>query len=154
MADLRKALDLKSDGARELIKLTNSQFVLWGECIQSHTTEEIQAGNLMDYWFILSSLAMNPPLFQINKKDTYTCIPNLEPETVRKYVASVGRLGFVETVKSKNETYLRLTESGQQAVAVTLAHWLHAFSDIRRRHFAARRPGSLAAHELDDDGSG
>jgi hypothetical protein len=35
-----------------------------------------------------------------------TATPNLEPDTVRKYVAEVEGLGLVETVKTKREIFL------------------------------------------------
>jgi len=90
----------------------------------------------MDYWFILSALAEHPPHFRANKKEAFSSIPNLKPETVRKYVAEAGRLGFVETVKTKGNVYLQLTSAGQNAVASTLAQWIAGFSDIHRRHFS------------------
>lgn len=149
----QKPLDLTSEGARALITLTNQQFQLWGECLRDLTTDEIPAGNLMDYWFILSALASLPPRFQMRKKESFTLIPNLGEESVRKYVSWVERHGFVETVKSRGVIYVRLTETGQTAVATTLGRWLHAFTSVRRRHFAPEPPLVLPRDD-GDDGTG
>jgi hypothetical protein len=100
-------VDLKMQGVQELIRLTNQQFRFWGDALAAGTSEEIRPGDLMDYWFILSALAQYPPEFRLNKKEAFSSIPNLKPETVRRYVADAGRLGFVETVKSKGKVYLQ-----------------------------------------------
>jgi hypothetical protein len=41
--------------------------------------------------------------FRINKKDSFLTIPNLTPEAVRKHVATLGILDFVETVQIKEK---------------------------------------------------
>src|SRR4051794_19883051 len=92
-------LDLRSEGARELIRLTNSQFSYWGAALKRETTEDLPGGNLMNFWFVLSELAQRGPGFQMNKKDAFESVPNLKPETVRKQVTAAEQLGFVETVK-------------------------------------------------------
>jgi hypothetical protein len=131
-------VDLKMQGVQELIRLTNQQFRFWGDALAAGTSEEIRPGDLMDYWFILSALAQYPPEFRLNKKEAFSSIPNLKPETVRRYVADAGRLGFVETVKSKGKVYLQLTPAGQNAIANTLTEWIAGFSDIHRRFFGDR----------------
>jgi len=128
-------LDLRSDGVRELIQLTNDQFGYWAASLRRETNEDVPAGNLLDYWFIMSQLALCGPDFRMNKKDAYTSIPNLKPETVRKHVASAGRLGFVDTVKSRGMVYLRLTTEGQKAIESTLGRWVLEFGRIQRKHF-------------------
>jgi hypothetical protein len=136
MTQERAVIDLKLQGVQELIQLTNQQFRFWSDALAADTSEKIRPGDLMDYWFILSALAQHPPHFRANKKEAFSSIPNLKPETVRKYVAEAGRLGFVETVKTKGNVYLQLTSAGQNAVASTLAQWIAGFSDIHRRHFS------------------
>jgi hypothetical protein len=131
-------VDLKTQGVQELIRLTNQQFRFWGSALAAETSEAIRPGDLMDYWFILSALAQRPPEFRLNKKEAFSSIPNLKPETVRRYVADAGRLGFVETVKSKGQVHLQLTPAGFNAVASTLTEWISGFSDIHRRHFDDR----------------
>jgi len=130
-------LDLRSDGVPELIRLTNDQFDYWAAALRRETNEAVPAGNLLDYWFIMSQLALQEPDFRMNKKDAYTCIPNLKPETVRKHVALAGRLGFVDTVKSRGMVYLRLTTEGQKAIESTLGRWVLEFGRIQRKHFDA-----------------
>ena len=103
MTQERAVIDLKLQGVQELIQLTNQQFRFWSDALAADTSEKIRPGDLMDYWFILSALAEHPPHFRANKKEAFSSIPNLKPETVRKYVAEAGRLGFVETVKNEGE---------------------------------------------------
>jgi hypothetical protein len=87
MTQERAVIDLKLQGVQELIQLTNQQFRFWSDALAADTSEEIRPGDLMDYWFILSALAQHPPHFRANKKEAFSSIPNLKPETVRKYVA-------------------------------------------------------------------
>jgi hypothetical protein len=132
-------LDLHAAGVQALIKLTNSQFAFWEGALRRETKEDIPAGNLMDYWFIMSELALHGPDFRIVKKETFDSVPNLKPETVRKHIAAAGKLGFVDTVRSKGIPYLQLTIAGQRAVAMTLARWVDGFSEIQDEHFLGRR---------------
>jgi hypothetical protein len=128
--------DLRSDGVRELLRLTNEQFEDWKESLSRETTEPIGAGSLMNYWFILSNLALHGDSeFRMNKKDTFLTVPNLKPEAVRKHVAALGTLGFVETVRLKNHVYLRLTQAGQRAVAHTMGRWIREFGKVQRKYF-------------------
>lgn len=136
MAKHSKPLDLRSEGVRELIKLTNNQFKDWQQALARETTVTINAGCLMNYWFILSNLAVHGgDEFRMNKKDTFLTIPNLKPEAVRKHVATLGALGFVETVRSKKEVFLSLTPSGQRAVMQTMAGWIQEFGRLQRTYF-------------------
>jgi hypothetical protein len=130
-------LDLRSEGARELIRLTNSQFNHWGETLKREAKmKDLPGGNMMNCWFILSELAQQrDPEFQMNKSDAFDSVPNLKRETVRKQVTAAEKLGFVETVKSRGNIYLRLTPEGQRAVASTLSRWIVEFSRIQREHF-------------------
>lgn len=128
MSDNLAPLDLRSDAARTIIQLTNSQFTVWHDILKSRSEGDLPAGSHVDFWFILSSLAMLGDSFQANKQDAYRSIPSLQEETVRKYVSIAGKLGFVETVKSIGMIYLRLTRSGREAVAIALAHWWRDFS--------------------------
>jgi hypothetical protein len=76
--------DLQSAGVRELLRLTNEQFEEWKDSLSRETNEPIGAGSLMNYWFILSNLALHGDSeFLMNKKDTFLTIPNLKPEAVR-----------------------------------------------------------------------
>jgi hypothetical protein len=124
---------LRSEGVQELIKLTNTQFAFWGSALADTTSDPIDAGNLMDFWFVMSALATSPA-FKMPKKDAYETIPRLKPDTVRKYAASAQKLGFVETI---NSTHLRLTENGAHALARTLMRWIKEFREIDRKHFSA-----------------
>jgi hypothetical protein len=128
--------DLQSEGVRELLRLTNEQFKDWKESLSRETTDPIGAGSLMNYWFILSNLALHGDNeFRMNKKDAFLTIPNLKPEAVRKHVAALGALGFVETVRLKNHVYLRLTQAGKRAVAHTMGRWIREFGKVQRKYF-------------------
>jgi len=86
---------LRSAGVRELLGPTNTQFEEWKQSLSRETTEPITAGNLMNYWFIFSNLALHGDSeFRMNKKDSFLTIPNLKPEAVRKHVAALGILGL------------------------------------------------------------
>jgi len=61
-------------------------------------------------------------------------VPNLKSGTVRKYVAQAGRLSFVQTVKTKGDIYLQLTQEGQRAIAATLARWIGGFGEIHHKY--------------------
>jgi hypothetical protein len=63
----------------------------------------------------MSELVLHGPDFRMNKKDAFASVPNLRPETIRKHVAAAGRLGFIDTVKSKGVVYLRLTAEGAKS---------------------------------------
>lgn len=129
-------LDLRSAGAREFIMLTNNQFVDWMQALVCETNAPIKPGSLMNYWFILSNLALyGDSQFRMSKKDAFLIVPNLKPEAVRKHVAALGSLGFVETVRLKKEVYLRLTPEGQRAVARTTGRWIREFHRINEKHF-------------------
>jgi hypothetical protein len=136
MAKRPELPDLRSAGVRELLRLTNEQFEEWKESLSRETTEPIGGGSLMNYWFILSNLALHGDSeFRMNKKDTFLTIPNLKPEAVRKHVATLGTLGFVETVRLKNQVYLRLTQAGQRAVAHTMDRWIREFGKVQQKYF-------------------
>lgn len=128
-------LDLASEGTRELIALTNKQFSYWNDALRRETNAEMPAGHMIDYWFILSALATQAPEYQMLKKDAFSLIPNLGEETGRKYVAAVEKLGFAETVKTRGNIYLRITEGGKRAVAATLGQWVKKFGEIQMKHF-------------------
>lgn len=128
--------DLRHEGVRALIELTNSQFKDWQESLAAETDTEIKSGSLMNYWFILSNLALHgDDDFRMNKKDAFSTIPNLSTDSVRKYVATLGALGLVETVKVKNQIYLRLAPGGQRAVARTMTRWIDEFGALQKKHF-------------------
>jgi hypothetical protein len=77
---------------------------------------------------------MHPPEFRVRKKDAFMTVPNLKSGTVRKYVAQAGRLSFVQTVKTKGDIYLQLTQEGQRAIAATLARWIEGFGEIHHKY--------------------
>jgi hypothetical protein len=128
-------LDLRANGVRELIELTNLQFGFWEDMLRMGTKDEIPSGSLMNYWFIMSQLAGRGPSYRIEKQQIFSSIPNLSVETTRKYVASAASLGFVETVRSRGVSYLQLTTTGQLAVGRTLARWLDEFGGIQNKYF-------------------
>jgi hypothetical protein len=85
----------------------------------------------------LSNLALQgDDDFRMRKKESFETIPNLSTETVRRLVSAVEALGLVETVKSRGEISLRLTTSGQQAVALTLTKWISEFGRLHEKHFS------------------
>lgn len=128
-------LDLNEPGTSELIKLTNTQFAFWEEALRNESAE-MPSGNLMDYWFIISKLALYAPTFRVEKKDALLMFPNLgKPETVRKYIANAEKFGFVESVRAKGVLYLQLTNSGKKAIIRTLARWKTEFSKLQKEYF-------------------
>jgi hypothetical protein len=130
------AIDLESEGMKALLKLTNEQFEYWGNELKRSTSETIKPGDLMDYWFIMATLAQHGPNFRILKKPAFEdMIPHLKGETVRRHAGLAEKFGFVETVKSKGTTYLQLTPAGQKAVANTLVSWVREFGKIQRKYF-------------------
>src|SRR4051812_18216706 len=94
-------LDLLNPGATALIRLTNRQFRFWAEIIGQESAkvapEAPPPKDPMALWFILSNLALHPEKdFSVTKKHTYTSIPGLKDEAVRKHVAIAQGLGLVE----------------------------------------------------------
>jgi hypothetical protein len=73
--------------------------------------------------------------FRMNKKDTFLRIPNLKPETERKHVDVLGTLGFVETVRLKDQVCLRLTQARERTVAHTMGRWIREFGKVQRKYF-------------------
>ena len=135
----QKKRHLGSEGMRELIDLTNSQFSFWGDAVRKEIsgtdTDSLESGQLMDMWFICSNLSIQPD-FKINKKSSYDFIPGLSINTTRKYAGIAQKLGLVETVSTKGNTYLRLSSAGTQAVEKTLNRWIESFQDIDKKYFS------------------
>ncbi len=140
MPKKQKSLNLGEERAHALIRLTNSQFEVWRdkllEAVDQVQSSKLGAGASMNYWFVLSTLAMHgDKQFRMRKKDAFSSIPNLSTESVRKIIAKLELLGFVETVKSKGQIDLSLAPAGQKAIAETLSTWLKEFGKLQRRDF-------------------
>jgi hypothetical protein len=134
---MREAEFLEKEGVQALIRLTNEQFAFWGKTLtQAASGSKMTAGDFMDFWFVLSTLALKPG-FSMPKKDSYNAIKisTLEPDTVRKYVAKAQKLGFVQTVATRGARDLHLTQAGATALAMTMERWINEFSNIQRRYF-------------------
>ena len=132
---------LSTEGVRELLKLTNRQFVGWDAALRDVSGQTTDAGDAMDLWHILSYLALQPGL-KVEKKLAFGSIKiaSLKPETIRKYVAKAQRLGFIATIDSKGSRHIHLTSTGAAVVADTMQQWIGDFGEIQRTYFSAQPP--------------
>jgi hypothetical protein len=138
--------DLQSEGVRALLEVTKNQFKFWGEELKKAKTAEqkIHAGDLMDYWFIMASLAEHGPDFKARKKDLYDSIPNLAESTIKRHAGRAKALGFIQAIQVGNTDVYQLTPAGQKAVASTLLAWVREFGKVQRKYFP----------DIGDDGEG
>jgi hypothetical protein len=137
--------------AKELIRITNSQFKVWQENIRRETPlARLQGGrgatsaekwknpNYMYYWFILSIAYLEGGRVSradiIGDRDAESsdsgAIDGVRPNTSRRYLGEVKALGLIERA---GETDFQLTSAGRKVVEATLESWNEEFGKIFRR---------------------
>jgi hypothetical protein len=132
----------RSEGIKALLEITKKQFKLWGEELKKATQEEITPGDLMDYWFIMASVAQHGPDFRVGKKMLYKSIPNLDDSTIKRHAGRAQALGFIQSIKvGKHTDDYQLTPAGQKAVAATLVSWVREFGKVQRKYFSESDDG-------------